>query len=153
NRLRTPSLSSNSPPLMKQTSPGRALVAWQQETLSNGDVSNVWPELSQALRANAGPTAVLREALQSRSTAFNLNYEAAFSLSLPHLPTLKRAAQWLSMATICELHDGHMENAIDNLSALTAFAQNNNEEPLMISELVRVGVASIAVNTTWEALQ
>lgn len=148
-----PSISSNPPPLMKLTSPGRVLVAWEQETLSNGDVSNVWAALSIPLEDNADKLAEIRAVLQGYSPAFNLNYEQGYNLLLPHLARLKGAAQWLSAATVFELHEVQATNAIENLAALTALARKTDREPLMISELVRIAVAAIGMATSWEALQ
>src|SRR6267378_2222576 len=51
--VQMPLISSNSLSLMRLTSPGRALVAWEQEVLSNGDVSNIWVGLDTLLEDNA----------------------------------------------------------------------------------------------------
>jgi hypothetical protein len=66
---------------------------------------------------------------------------------------VKGIAQWLSTAAMVDLHEGQLTNACDNLLALTALISKNQRESLMISELVRVAITAIAMNTTWEALQ
>jgi len=149
---RMPSISSNSLSLMRPTSPGRALVAWEQETLSNGDVSNVWTGLKTPLEDNAGNLAEIRAVLQAYSPAFNLNYEQGFNLFLPQLTRLKSTSQWLSAATLFELHEVRSTNAIENLAALTALARKTDREALMISELVRIAIAAIGMATSWETL-
>src|SRR5437867_882644 len=153
NRLRPSSPSSNTPPLMRRTSAGRALVAWKQENLSNGEVSNVWASLSRSLADTWEPLQEIAELLEGNSLGFNLSYEQGFSLMLPQLTRLKGAAQWLSAVAVLELHEGRTSNAWQTIGALTALVERNKNESLMICELVRIAISSIAVATTWEALQ
>ncbi len=144
---------TNLPPAMRYISPGKAMVAWQQPILPNMDSTNVWPELRQEMEANQDALAQLRAALEAPLIGFDLDYRQGAAMLLSHLSRFKGIAQWLSGATIFELHEGRVTNAWANLMALTGFVGRQRDEPVMISELVRVAVAAIAVNATWEALQ
>ncbi len=144
---------TNLPPTMKWVAPGRAIVSWREDPLPTIDSSNVWPALSQAVNRQRETVTEIRAALESPVLSFDLNYQQGFSLPLPHLAPLKGAAQWLAATMLVELHQGHPTNAWENLRALTALMQRFRNEPLVISELVRVAIGQIALNATWEALE
>jgi hypothetical protein len=146
-------ISSNLPPTMKIVAPGRALVAWAQPELPTMDSSNLWPELSRMVAENQGQLDALRAALASPRLMFDLDYSREANLQLGYLSTLKQAAQWLSAAAVLDLHEGRLTNAWADVMALSALAAHSPEEPVMISELVRIAIGSIAFNATWEALQ
>src|SRR6266566_1409199 len=80
-----------------------------------------------------------------------------FGTNLPVGPTsflsTRRAAQWLAGAEVKELHEGNMERALQNLEALLGLAQMNREEYALVAQMIRVGIARLAVAATWEALQ
>src|SRR5439155_18460699 len=121
-RLGSPSpYDSNFPPTMKFIAPGRALVAWKEELLPDAYSTNVWPGLRAMLSQSYDELAELRAVVQQPVPAFALDYNQGFNLLLPHLAQLKRAAQWLSAATILNLHERQVSNAWENLTALTAF--------------------------------
>jgi hypothetical protein len=147
------SVLTNFPPMMQYVSPGRTRVAWQQDPLTSLESSNVWPGLEQVIEARQDVLAEMRAALESPALVFDLDYDLAFNLALPHLPALKSAAQWLAAATILDLHHRQGAKAWANLKALLALAARHKNEPLMISELARLSICQLALNTTWEALQ
>ena len=71
---------------------------------------------------------------------------------LPHLPKMKEATIYLVNATTVDMHAGQHESALTNLLTSVRLARLN-EEPLLISQLVRVACAQIAAIATWELLQ
>src|SRR5882672_528251 len=82
-----------------------------------------------------------------------LNYRLGFNVLLGHLTRLKSTAQFLSAATLLDLHEDRFAEAWENLLALNRIVARFKDEPLMISELVRLALGNIALNTSWEALQ
>jgi hypothetical protein len=66
---------------------------------------------------------------------------------------LKRSAQRLSAATVCDLHNGDTASATTNLCTLLALVQGERDERILISQLVRFAMASIAASANWELLQ
>lgn len=153
-RLRSSSPEgSNQPPSMKYLGRGHALVACRQDVLPTEDLTNMWPGLSAMIAENQDALADVREALEAPVLFFDLDYRQGLNLLLPHLARLKGISQWLAAATILDLHDGRTTNAWENLAALTALVARYNREPVIISELVRVAMSQIALNTTWETLQ
>jgi hypothetical protein len=66
---------------------------------------------------------------------------------------LKLAAQKLNATAICDLHAGDTGAAETNILTLLALVQKNAGEGLLISQLVRIAMAAIAITPTWEMLQ
>jgi hypothetical protein len=144
---------SNYPPTMRYLAPGKAVVGWQQDPLANSECRNVWPGLRRELAQNADALAEVRRALRAPQLDYGLDYKQGPALLLPHLARLKGAVQQLSAAVVLDLHDGDLTNGFQNLEALAHLAQSTPDEPLLISELVRISISAIAANATWEALQ
>ncbi len=143
-----------SAPSMKFLAPGRALAVCQEEVLPTEESTNLWPGLEFMLQQNQPALEKLRAAMAgSDGFGFNLDYGAGPNLLLPHLAQLKASVQWLYLSALIELRAGRMTNAWEDLDALTRIATGFRKESLMISELVRIAIAAIAINPSWEALQ
>jgi len=82
-----------------------------------------------------------------------LDYSAGFTMRLPHLAPEKGAAQWLRTASLNALLETNHAGALEELVALATLAHFATNEPLMISQLVRIAIEQIGVNAVWEALQ
>jgi hypothetical protein len=143
----------NLPPTVKIVSPGRAMVSWEQAELPTMESSNLWPDLSRMLAGKKEQMDALRAALTNPMLAFDLDYSKEANLRLGFLPTLQSVAQWFSAATVLNLHEGHPSNASDDVKALSALVAHSLVEPVMISELIRMAIGTVALSATWEALQ
>ncbi len=128
-------------------------MAWKEAELPTMESSNLWPGLSRMVAEKQGQLDALRAALATPQMMFDLDYSQEANLQLGHLSTIKGVAQWLSAATILDLHEGRLTNAWGNVMAMSALVAHSPEEPLMISELVRIATGGIALSATWEALQ
>jgi len=96
---------------------------------------------------------VLQQVLERPRLDFNLDYKKGAGLMLPHLAPLKRSAQKLEAAAVCDLHNGDPGAAATNILAMLGLVQRNAAEGLLISHLVRIAMTAIAVAPTWEFLQ
>ena len=144
---------TNQPPTMRPVVPGRALVAWRQAVLPTSDSTNVWPGLRDDFEKKSDALDAMREALEKPAIAFSVDYSQGFNVPLSHLAQLKGVAQLLSAATMLELHEGRVTNAVQNLRALTALVSRFKDEVMFISSLVRIADGAIAMNTAWETIQ
>ncbi|EEF62159.1 hypothetical protein [Pedosphaera parvula] len=144
---------SNSTAPMRFISPGRALVAYRQETLSADGGTNVWPKFIAEVETNRNAILSLREILQVPTLYFKLDYSKGSGTLLPHLAPLKAAEQLASASTIAALHQQNFSEAWTNLITTVALVRRYKTEPLKISHLVKLAMARMAVATTWEALQ
>ncbi len=145
--------ASNQPPMMKFLAPGHALAASRQNILPTQESTNVWPGVDAMLARREDVLAQIRAALEAPVLSFDLDYQQGYELLLPHLVRLKSVALWLSAAAMLDLHEGQTTNAWENLVAMSALVQRYQEEPIAISELVRIAMGAITVNAAWEALQ
>ncbi len=146
--------SYSNAPAMKFLAPGRALAACLEEVLPTEESTNVWPGLELLLSQNEAALTQLRAAVAgSTGFGFNLDYGAGPNLLLPHLAQMKASVQWLFLSATLELHAGRITNAWEDLDALTRIVTGFHKESLMISELVRIASAAIAIYPTWEGLQ
>lgn len=141
-------------PAMKFIAPGRALAACREEVLPAEGSTNVWPGLELLVSQNQAALGQLRAAVAGSSGfGFNLDYNLGASMPLPHLSQMKSWVQWLFLSASIELHAGRITNAWEDLDALARIATGFRKDPVMISELVRIAIAAIAINATWEGLQ
>ena len=141
---------------MRGMPPGRAEVIWQRPTLLRLDGAqrtrtNLWPLLAQAMASNQVALTEVRSALSNPVVRFTVNYAAGFRAGISHVVSVKNAAQWLSAAAVLGLHEGRLESAHENLMALLADGKSLQDEPFLISQLVRIAAMHIALNIFWEA--
>jgi len=154
-RLRTGLLvPNNAPRAMGFVSAGKASIGSRQPDIRGpGRGTNSWEDLAEDLKANGPALEQIREALKSSQFDMNLNYKMGFNLLLPHLAKLKGVAQWLSAATLNDLHTQQLDEAGADLNALLSLSNALRDERLIISQLVRIAITAIAIAPTWEALQ
>ncbi|MEO7299696.1 MAG: hypothetical protein ABI042_14100 [Verrucomicrobiota bacterium] len=144
------------PSAMRMVASGRAQAGWKHDELYDGDSkkrTNIWLLIENEFESNRGETEQLREATDNGKLIFPLAYQQGFRLSLLHLSKIKQGATWLSTATLYELHRGNKVEAAENLKALLRLVGNYRDEPLLISQLVRIACLQIAFSTTWDVLQ
>ena len=98
--------------------------------------------------------AELRQAGERPFSRFPLNYqdEPPSSLMLPHLASLKRSAQVLQLRAIAEVQAGQTEQALADVKLMLRLAESIHDEPTLISQLVGISVACLALQPVWEGL-
>ncbi|MBI3876023.1 MAG: hypothetical protein HY300_08735 [Verrucomicrobia bacterium] len=146
------SMNGNQPVRIKVVVPGRARVAWRQEQLPNDVEPDLWPFVTAYVEDNRALLAEMHTALERPVFMHQLDFNRGFAMLLPHLAPQKSAAQMLNFAALLDLHQHRPDEAFTNLLDAVKFAQRGTNEPLLISQLVRIAVATFAVSTTWEAL-
>ena len=140
-------------PMMKMIQSGRAMVVWQQEVLPEDKSSNIWPGLLLQVQANRDALSNLQTALDVPVLYFNLDYSQGWTLLLPHLAKLKQAEILAAAFATTALYERKFSEAWTNLHTSVVLVRRYQTEPLLISHLVRVAMAQIAVSATWEFLQ
>ena len=140
------------PQRMRLVAPGRARVTWQQPELPTDKDPDLWPIVTAHVEDNRPLLDEMAAALERPEMVFNLDYSKGFSLLLPHLAKMKQAALNFGLAAVVDLHMGQTNSAFTNLLAASRMSQSF-QEPLLISQLVRIACGQIVQQTTWEALQ
>ena len=138
----------NPPPTMRLAAAGKAMVGWRQPAIRNARQTNRWEELEADLEANAGLLSEIRDELQTGQIRWNLDYQQGFNLLLPHLAKLKGIARWLSAATMNDLHHSRLGTPLTDVKLMLSLADALRDEPLLISQLVRIAIAAIALEST-----
>ncbi|MBI2424878.1 MAG: hypothetical protein HYV27_18760 [Candidatus Hydrogenedentes bacterium] len=104
-------------------------------------------QLRQFLAAHQGLLAELRAAAQRGIALPALDYSEGFALQLPHLQALRDMTRVLRADALLQLRDGMAEAAIDDLIAIMGIADALQDEPLLISQLVRFSQYRLAADT------
>lgn len=94
----------------------------------------------------------LRLAGQRPQARFPIRYEDGFSALLPHLARMKGLNQFLALRSAAELEAGLVEKAAADVKLGLRLAELVRDEPLLISQLVRLAQIQLAVNPLWEGL-
>jgi hypothetical protein len=131
------------PYMMRMVAPGLAQVV--HTNLVVAEMFNYEQNLSNVAK--------LREVLKAPVLNFDLDYSQGFDLSLPHLSKLKAAEQLITITAMQTFYSKNFSEASGDLLTAVDLVRVYTNDPLMISGLVRVAMAQIAIGLTWEGLQ
>jgi hypothetical protein len=143
---------------MRMVAPGKAMICSRQPEVHyyNYYTTNAWDVVATAVAQNQESFTLLRQLIAKPDFDFQINYDqgvADLTFTNLHLTESKRAAQRLETAALYDLHQGDTRSAVTNLQAMLAIVKAMRNERLLISELVRMAIASIAMTVNWEVLQ
>jgi len=148
------------------------LVGWQQAfaALKKGELksgqrfdsgkynadsrSRAASDVLDGLKSDEPAFAELRAASHRPLARYPVAYsdEDPWDLLLPHLNNIKTICQRLGFKACAELAAGHNEDALEDLRLLNYLSDSIQDEPLLISYLVRVRCIQIATQPVWEGL-
>jgi hypothetical protein len=146
-------LVTNPPPRMALMPSGRAIVGFREEEWVEYRFTNRWSEMAEDLKQNEQALQLIRAALAKPVFDNNVDLAAGPNVSFVHLIAAKRASQWFAVQAQLCLHESRNQEALENLIAQCHIPRFPQEDHILISELVRIAVATIARTTVWEALQ
>jgi hypothetical protein len=152
--------SSVFPSTMAYVAPGKARVGWRGELRSEaggGQTAVEWKTLeSDNLRA-AAALAQIRAALlvspPDSGWIYNDDYTNAIGRPSTNYVRDRTIAQALQRDLMGELHRGNLDAALNDLHALAGQTGVNRNELTLVSQMIRVAITGLALNSTWEALQ
>jgi type II secretory pathway pseudopilin PulG len=158
-QLRTKSSIPGMFEVMVYESPGRAVVIWAGDELKSSNqkttgVTNfAWDDLSAHTKAAEPLLGELRVELKHPPRYFGWNYQNLFN-QVPRNPYVQKrvAAQFLSADALVALRERQLPRAQADLHALTQLAQVHRGDFTLVSAMIRVAIAGVALNTTWQAL-
>ena len=146
-------LVTNPPSAMRAVAPGKAMVGWQQPNIRGDKETNTWDDLAMTLDGIAKELELLDKIAEKRTLDFKLNYNQGFTLRLSMLSPMKGASQKLTAAVLLNLHDEDEAGAARHVRGMLGLVRGLTDERLIISQLVRIAIASITQAATWELLQ
>jgi hypothetical protein len=146
-------LTSHNPPKMQMASIGHAVVGFREESWVDNKTNYNWEQLSADLKTNEAVLAQIRAGLEKPAFDNRLNYSQGFKMQFTNLAQVKQLAYWFGDASQLALHEGNPHEAADDLVAQLHILRLPRNDHMLISELVRDAVGTMAKFTTWEALQ
>ncbi len=96
--------------------------------------------------------AQLREASQRPESRFPIPYEEGFNALLPHLAKMKGTSQYLALHASAELAESKPDPALNDLKLSFQVIGCTRDEPLLISQLVRIAQLQLSLQPVWEGL-
>jgi predicted metal-dependent hydrolase len=148
------------PGLLKQRGyirPGQASVAWRQAsptlTQSAGSSGSAgWKEFAAQMKASQGALQEIREALKNPAADLGPYTNMIVGRRFDFV-TVESVAECLTGAAENELHQGRLEESLQDLEALASLARMERDEYTLAAQVARVCVASKGLAATWDALQ
>ena len=140
------------PMRMRMVAPGKARVTWRQAELPTEKETDIWPFIIAHVEDSRPLLAEMAVALERPEMVLNLDYTKGFTLLMPHITKEKADATTLANAVLVDLRNDQMSAALTCMLAAIRLARLN-EEPLLISQLVRAAIGQIAAVAAWECLQ
>jgi hypothetical protein len=141
------------PPTMRMVAPGKAMVGWAQPHIADHQNTHSWADLADDLRSAAPQLRIIHETSHADAFHWNLDYSQGFNLALPHLAPTKNAVQWLQAEAALAMHEARLEAALEAQLTQLRLVHAMRQEDLLIGHLVRIALAAISWNGTWEMLQ
>jgi hypothetical protein len=146
-------LIAHAPPAMRSIAPGRALVIMKEAEWVSGNSQRFgWEDVAQDLRVNRDVLDEIRTHVRTPHVRHPINYRG-FNTLLPHIAHVKKGAQWFSASALHNLRLGNVDGAIDDIQTILLLANVFEDEPIIISQLVRIAVVAIALENCWALLQ
>lgn len=151
-------LSTNYISGMKMVARGKATTRYQLANAEGGAATNSWKEVVAAVRQNSKAFDLLQQLTVHPDLDFQIHYERGFGNGFDfnnttHLAETKRMAQKLETETMSDLHEGDTASAVKDLRAMLALTKALDDEHFIISELMQIAIAAMAVPVTWDVLQ
>ena len=84
---------------------------------------------------------------------FDINYEAHFGALLPHLSTYRNLVRSFTLRALAHLANDDPESALADVRMCLFLAESIRDEPILISQLVRISCLKMALQPVWEGLQ
>src|SRR5581483_3600715 len=128
---------------MQMVRPGAAVLL--KNTFSTDQMTNYEQNL-QWLEA-------LRQIVGDGQLRFNVDYSLGLAVPLLHLAKLKSAEQLAAVTALQALATNDASRAESNLVLAIDLVHSLDNGRMLISELVRIALAKIAVGATWQGLQ
>jgi hypothetical protein len=84
---------------------------------------------------------------------FDIKYEAHFGALLPHCGPLKNSAKNYILRALAHLANDDTKSALADIRMGLFLAESERDEPLLISQLVRIACLQMSLQPIWEGLK
>ena len=104
-------------------------------------------DISAYLAANAQALEILHKAAAIEGCRFDVDFPQGYGISLLHIAKLRHAAQMLELQAMMKVEAGKPDEGAMAIEDSFAIARALQNEPVLISQLVRLSVASLSVSS------
>lgn len=140
-------------PVMGLCGEGKAVPGTRLDWWVNGNASNTWDQVSEWIAQHSTELDALQEALEMPYRRPVLDLSAGYSrLRLHHFGPVKQMVGVLGLSALEASRRGDIDGAESDLRAMLVVVNDLEREPLLISQLVRMGCASILQRHLWAVL-
>jgi hypothetical protein len=148
-------LRNASPPWsMTGVAPGRAAESFRLTSWDHyRNQTNTWDTFAAWGAAHAADLDQLHRALAMPECRATLDWRQGSQMLMPHLAQHKFAAIALAADALLAAHEGDKVGVLANFEALRSLEQHLAHEPILISQLVRIACAAIALPRAWDVAQ
>jgi len=124
----------NTPPTLRFSSPGQAVVVWQMEHWClDGKTTNDWNQVGVELNKSADLLEQLKGVTEKPGYDTEFDYQTGFvDFKMAPVGPVRNAARLLSVAVMDELARGQLDAANGHLCVLIRLAALQKPEPLLI---------------------
>ena len=111
-------------------------------------------DILQALKKFEATMAELTQAAKKRPLCrFDIKYEAHFASLLPHMSPLRNFVKNFALRALAHLGNDDPKAALSDIRMCLFLTQSIKDEPLLISQLVRIANLQISLQPIWEGLK
>lgn len=111
-----------------------------------------WRDAKAIMAGASDVMSEIRRLANAGGPAIELDWSKGYAMELPHLAQLRSCARLLKIdAAVCA-HNGDYKGAVDDIVATMKLGAVVGNEPILISQLVRIAIDGVAYETAQEAL-
>ena len=103
--------------------------------------------IEQYLADNTQTLQLLHKAVPFEACRYPVDFRDGFNALMPRTEPFRSCAQLLQLEAIYYIHNQDTEKAVQSAHAIFCLARSLKKEPILISQLVRVAVSAIFVDT------
>jgi hypothetical protein len=116
------------------------------------DTNQAMAEVLLALKRFNPEMEALHAAINRKHIHFPVHYDEGFAALLPHLQVMRQLARVSQLRAAAALAQSRTTGALREVELIIRMSEAAEREPILISQLVRVAMLSLAVETVWEGL-
>jgi len=131
--------------------PGRARRG-SQEPHPPGVDTKSWLQFDTAVSNASAELAQLRELMKEVPASMGDDVLKRLD-AIPNFVGVRSCAQTLHAIVIHDLHQGNLNGALENLTALSSCVRLHADEPTLVSYMIRVAILGLSIDAYWDALQ
>ena len=111
-----------------------------------------WARIKEYIGANQDLIQEIRRLAEMGGPAYELDFSKGSAMELPHLAKLREMARMLRADALVQGHEGDYAETVEDIVSGFKLSTVVKDEPILISQLVRIAMEGICWQTAQEAL-